>query len=186
MPFMVRMPSIVRPGSVCNDIITNVDFAPTWLELAGIPKPTYYQGYSFLDSLDGTRSPLKAQQVAYHRYWMHRDVIHDAYAHYGIRDHRHKLIFWYNESFQLEGTTHGGEEQEWELFDCERDPLELFNCWNEEGYHDVREKMVRLLESKMAEIGDVPEHPLGVPAETLAQIYSTSYGLASIAQEKNI
>ena len=39
----------------------------------------------------------------------------------------HKLIYWYNEGYELLGTNHGGEDREWELFDCEKDPLELFS-----------------------------------------------------------
>ena len=66
-------------------------------------------------------------EYAYHRYWMNRDANHNAYAHYGIRDKRYKLIYWYNEGYDLPGTNHGGEDREWELFDCQKDPLELFN-----------------------------------------------------------
>lgn len=55
----------------------------------------------------------------------HNDGIHSAYAHYGIRNHRYKLIYWYNEGFGLPGTGEGGQEREWELFDCQEDPLEV-------------------------------------------------------------
>jgi arylsulfatase A-like enzyme len=188
MPFLIRYPKIIKPGSICNEIITNVDFAPTWLDLAGLKIPTYMQGVSFLPLLRFNReSSLKdfqPQKVAYHRYWMHRDESHNAYAHYGIRNRRYKLIYWYNEGFGLPGTKPGGEEREWELFDCETDPLELFNCWGEEQYGDVREEMVRALEAKMEEIGDVPEHEVGLPAKVLARKWSNT-GIAVRASEKN-
>ncbi|KAL2817206.1 alkaline-phosphatase-like protein [Aspergillus granulosus] len=157
MPFLIRYPREIAPGSICNDIICNVDFAPTFLDLAHLHIPTYMQGVSFRALLQ-QRTPEDWQQVAYHRYWMHRDVIHEAYAHYGVRDQRYKLIYWYNEDFGLEGTRPGGEEKEWELFDCEEDPLELFNCFNETRYKGVVERMMKLLEEKMAEIGDEPVH----------------------------
>ncbi|KAL4771844.1 alkaline-phosphatase-like protein [Aspergillus nidulans var. acristatus] len=157
MPFLIRYPREIAPGSVCDDIICNVDFAPTFLDLAGLRIPTYMQGLSFRALLQ-QKTPVDWQQVAYHRYWMHRDIIHEAYAHYGVRDQRYKLIYWYNEDFGLEGTRRGGQEREWELFDCEKDPLELFNCYNDPEYADVVARMTRLLEEKMEEIGDEPVH----------------------------
>jgi len=53
MPFVIRYPDRVQAGSVCHDIITNVDFAPTWLDLAGLRIPNYMQGVSFLPLLSG-------------------------------------------------------------------------------------------------------------------------------------
>jgi hypothetical protein len=91
---------------------------------------------------------------------MHNDITHFAYAHYGCRDQRYKIIYWYNEPLDAEGARPGGEEwKEWELFDCKEDPLELFNVWSEPSYKQERSKMVRLLEEKMMEIGDVAVHP---------------------------
>jgi arylsulfatase A-like enzyme len=161
MPFMIRYPKEIQAGSVCNDIITNVDFAPTFLDFAALRQPTFMQGVSFRPLLKGS-TPADWQQVAYHRYWMHRDVIHEAYAHYGVRNQRYKLIYWYNEDFGLAGTRPGGEEKEWELFDCDEDPLELFNCYHEPKYVDVVKEMTKLLEDKMAEIGDEPVHPKSI------------------------
>lgn len=89
---------------------------------------------------------------------MHRDVIHEAYAHYGVRDQRYKLIYWYNEDLGMEGARPGGEEKEWELFDCQEDPLKLFNCYNDPKYLGIVRKMTKLLNEKMAEIGDEPIH----------------------------
>ena len=157
MPFIIRYPRAIQPKSVCNDIICNVDFAPTFLDFAGIRIPSYMQGISFRPLLEG-HTPTHWQQVAYHRYWMHRDVIHEACAHYGVRDQRYKLIYWYNEDLGVEGTRPGGQEKEWELFDCDEDPLELFNCYYELRYKDVVKRMTKLLEDKMAEIGDIPVH----------------------------
>ncbi|RSL40696.1 hypothetical protein CEP53_013207 [Fusarium sp. AF-6] len=157
MPFMARFPRIIEKSSVCKDIICNVDFAPTFLELAGIRIPSYMQGVSFKPLLQ-SQTPEDWQQVAYHRYWMHRDIIHEAYAHYGVRDQRYKLIYWYNEDLGMEGARPGGEEKEWELFDCDEDPLELFNCYNDPKYQSVVQKMTKMLEAKMLEIGDEPIH----------------------------
>ncbi|VUC23419.1 unnamed protein product [Clonostachys rosea] len=158
MPFLIRFPREIKPKSVCDDIICNVDFAPTFLDFAGVRIPTYMQGVSFKSLLHG-KKPEDWQQVAYHRYWMHNDVIHNAYAHYGVRDQRYKLIYWYNEDFGLEGARPGdADNKEWELFDCQEDPLELFNCYGQEKYKDVVVMMKKKLENKMYEIGDEPVH----------------------------
>ncbi|MBJ7556606.1 sulfatase [Marinomonas spartinae] len=157
MPFLIRYPNGIKAGSVCNDIISNVDFAPTFLDYANITVPSYMQGTSARPLLEGN-TPRNWQTVAYHRYWMHSDEHHNAYAHYGIRNKRYKLIFWYNEGFDLPGTQPGGEEKEWELFDCEEDPLELFNCYSKPEYKEVVRELTIALDQKMAEIGDVPRH----------------------------
>lgn len=76
---MIRAPGLIKPGTVNNDIVSNVDFAPTWLQYAGMRVPTYMQGDSFLQSLKGVPNG-NPDQVAYHRYWMHADDIHNAYV----------------------------------------------------------------------------------------------------------
>lgn len=157
MPFLVRYPNEIEPGTVCKNVICNVDFAATFLDLAGLSIPSYMQGKSFRPLLNA-HEPVDWPDVAYHRYWMHRDPDHNAYSHYGIRNQRYKLIYWYNEGYGLPGTNHGGEDREWELFDCENDPLELFNVYSDASYQDVVADMTVQLEKKMAEIGDEPEH----------------------------
>lgn len=70
-----------------------------------------------------------------------------------------RLLFYrYNEGYDLPGTNHGGEDREWELFDCEKDPLELFNVCTDSGYQDVVTDMTAQLNKKMAEMGDEPMH----------------------------
>ena len=144
-------------GSVCENVCCNVDFAPTFLDFAGLSIPSYMQGNSIRPLLRGN-APENWSEIAYHRYWMHRDPDHNAYSHYGIRNQRYKLIYWYNEGYELPGTNHGGEDREWELFDCEEDPLELFNCYAQPEYQAIVSTMKVELEKKMMEIGDEPEH----------------------------
>ena len=157
MPFLIRYPDQIKADEVCENIICNVDFAPTFLDFAGLTIPSYMQGKSVRPLLTGNVSD-NWPEIAYHRYWMHRDPDHNAYSHYGIRDQRYKLIYWYNEGYELPGTNHGGEDREWELFDCEKDPLELFSVYNEPAYAEVVKRMTSQLERKMADIGDEPEH----------------------------
>jgi arylsulfatase A-like enzyme len=157
MPFLAKFPSEVPAGSICSQIACNVDFAPTFLDFAGLTIPSYMQGESLRPLLNQADIP-NWQQVAYHRYWMHRDPDHNAYSHYGIRTQKYKLIYWYNEGFDLPGTNHGGEDKEWELFDCEKDPLELFNVFDDPNYRQIMVQLTQILEEKMREIGDEPAH----------------------------
>ncbi|KAH8898984.1 alkaline phosphatase-like protein [Thozetella sp. PMI_491] len=161
MPFLIRYPPEIAPGSVTDAIVCNVDFAPTWLDYAGLRTPSFMQGVSFREILAGRgRAPAGWQQVAYHRYWMNNDEIHHALAHYGVRNQRYKLIYWYNEDLGVEGARPPDDfrDKEWELFDCDEDPLELFNVYHNPRYQDVVRDMTALLEEKMAEIGDEPVH----------------------------
>ena len=158
MPFIVRYPREVAAGSVNNRMVSNVDFAQTFLDLAGLPCPNYMQGRSFRPLLRG-ETPADWRDVAYHRYWMNQDNVHNAYAHYGIRTHRYKLIYWYNEDCGEEGANPGTDEPEWELFDVEDDPLELLNVYHDPAYREVVREMTEKLEAEMARIGDTPLHP---------------------------
>ena len=157
MPFLARFPEKVPGGQINESLACNIDFAPTFLDVAELKIPTYMQGSSLMPLMTG-ELPENWQTVVYHRYWMHRDPDHNAYSHYGIRDKRYKLIFWYNEGYELPGTNHGGEDKEWELFDCQEDPLELFNVYSDPRYRNVVQKMKLALTVKMSEIGDEPEH----------------------------
>ncbi len=85
---------------------------------------------------------------------MHRDVFHDARAHYGIKKKRYKLIYWYNQGFGLPGTRIGGGGPEWELFDCDKDLLELVNICGDAEYNNAMKEMTAILDRKMVEIGD--------------------------------
>ncbi len=96
--------------------------------------------------------------LAYHRYWMHKDEFHNAFAHYGVRDARYKLIYWYNSPLGQLGAFPGDEPPEWELFDCEDDPFELRNRADDPAYAGIFKEMLGKLDAKMAEIGDIPEH----------------------------
>ena len=157
MPFLCRYPAAIPAGISADDLSCNVDFAPTFLDYAGMSVPSYMQGRSLRPVLEG-RTPEDWDQLAYHRYWMHADIIHNAYAHYGVRDRRYKLIYWYNDDLGQSGARPNGAKAEWELFDCEKDPHELFNLAGDPAYDQVFLDMLGKLDMKMADIGDIPEH----------------------------
>ncbi len=155
MPFLVRWPREIAPGSVNDRIVTNVDFAPTFLDLAGVPIPDTFQGYS-LRPLFGGDTPEGWQPSVYYRYWMHYDAIHHVYAHYGVRTERHKLIYYYADALGQPGATDEPQEPEWELFDLERDPHELRNVYHEPEYADVVRELRGELRRQQERVGDAP------------------------------
>lgn len=153
MPFLIRYPKEIAPGSVCKDMILNVDFAPTFLDYAGLPIHERMQGKSFRPLLNGV-TPEGWRTAMYYRYWMHLDSIHEVYAHYGIRTHRYKLIYYYAQAL---GTTHSKDENrppEWECFDLERDPYELNNVYNNPDYAETISQLKEQLERAMEEVQD--------------------------------
>ncbi|WP_424934268.1 sulfatase family protein [Amaricoccus macauensis] len=157
MPFLCRYPKAIAAGSTSSDIACNVDFAPTFLDYAELPVPTYMQGRSMRGVLAG-ETPEDWEQLAYHRYWMHNDSFHGAWAHYGVRDGRYKLIYWYNDPLGQPGAHPHEAEPEWELFDCETDPHELKNLAGDPDHAEIFSNLLKKLDAKMAEIGDIPEH----------------------------
>ena len=88
-------------------------------------------------------------QLAYHRYWMHNDIIHAAWAHYGVRDERYKLIYWYNDDLGQLGARPVDAPPEWELFDCHEDPFELMNLADDPAHATVFETMLAKLDARM-------------------------------------
>jgi arylsulfatase A-like enzyme len=119
MPFLVRWPAVVPPGSSSSAMALNVDFAPTFLDVAGLPVPREMQGRSLLPILRG-QEPADWRRSMYYRYY-HDPGDHDTRAHYGVRTRTHKLIrYW--------------KTDQWELFDLVTDPSELHNLHGQPGH----------------------------------------------------
>jgi arylsulfatase A-like enzyme len=113
MPFVIRYPGVVKPGTIVNDIISNIDFAPTLLDMAGVNIPENVQGKSFFQNLKENTSKDWRQSMYYHYY--EYPYYHRVQPHYGIRDQRYKLIhFYYNIDV-------------WEFYDLRNDPSEINN-----------------------------------------------------------
>ncbi len=154
MPFVIRYPREIAPGSVNRDIMLNVDFASTFLDYAGVDPPDAFQGTSFRPLLQG-RTPDDWRQAMYYRYWMHK-AHHNVYAHYGVRTLRYKLIYYYGEALGQAGAVDESTEPEWELFDLEKDPYELHSVYGDPAYADVVRELKDELHRLMAEVGDEP------------------------------
>ncbi|WP_104088025.1 sulfatase [Cryobacterium sp. N19] len=166
MPLLVSYPSRITPGEPVEQLITNVDFARTILEAAGVEPHERMQGTSFLPQLTG--SPDSTQDAVYYRYYENDDQHHHAPAHYGIRTERHKLIYFYNDGLGLPGTSGISYPPEWELYDLVADPEELTNVCDEPSYTEIREELEAQLWRLQADLGDVPHPTQEVPARLAA------------------
>jgi len=156
MPFLIRYPGQIKPKSVCNDMITNLDFAELLLDFGGVEKPDEMQGRSFRANLLG-KTPKDWRNSMYYRYWMHFEPS-GVPAHYGIRTNNYKLIFYYGTGLGLNGTTEGWNTPvAWELYDLKNDPNEMKNEYNNPKY----KKTIKKLKKELAELkefyGDTDE-----------------------------
>ncbi len=157
MPFVIRYPKEIEAGSKCSDFMLNVDFAPTFLDYAGVEKPESFQGSSFRPLLHG-ETPDGWQTSMYYRYWMHL-ADHGVYAHYGVRTHRYKLIYYYAQALGQAGAIDDPKPPEWELFDLEKDPCELFSVYADPEYAEVVKDLTTELDRLQKEVGDEPYVP---------------------------
>ncbi|WP_397447578.1 sulfatase [Polaribacter sp. R77954] len=135
MPFIVRYPKKIKAGSVNEDIITNIDFAPTLLELADIKTTQKVQGKSFTPMLFG-KTPKKWEQAMYYHYYEF-PFWHHVQPHYGIRTQKYTLAhFYYNIDV-------------WELYDLEKDPKQMHNIISDPQYTNVVSKLKLQLKELM-------------------------------------
>ena len=154
MPFIIRYPREIAPGTVNADMVLNLDFPSTLLACAGVPIPDDMQGTSIRPLLQG-RTPGGWRTSMYYRYWMHK-AHHNVYAHYGVRTRRYKLIYYYGEACGQEGAIDEPSEPEWELFDLDRDPCELNSVYRDPACADVVTSLKAELHRLQAEVGDEP------------------------------
>ncbi len=115
MPFVAQWPAVIAPGTRVDDMVLNVDFAPTFLQAAGAPVPAGMQGRGFVENMKG-RTPADWRKDAYFRYYVEGGE-HATAAWYGIRTRTDKLMFYYKRG-------------EWEYFDLRKDPEELDNAYS--------------------------------------------------------
>jgi len=140
MPFMVKYPKKIKAGSVNEDIITNIDFAPTLLELAGISTTQKMQGTSFVPVLEGN-TPKDWQDAMYYHYYEF-PFWHHVQPHYGIRTQKYTLAhFYYNIDV-------------WELYDLEKDPGQVNNIYNDPNYAEVIAELKVKLKNLMIKFED--------------------------------
>ena len=130
MPFLVRWPAVIKPDTRSDRIGLNVDFAPTFLDLARLPVPADMQGRSLLPLMRG-KAPADWRTSMYYRYY-HDPGDHNTRAHYGVRTATHKLIYFW-------------KKDQWELFDLVNDPFELHNLYGQPG----QEKLTAMMKAEL-------------------------------------
>lgn len=135
MPFIVRYPKKVAPKKENSDIIKNIDFAPTLLDLADIKNSKKVQGKSFKEILFG-KTPKNWEQTMYYHYYEF-PFWHHVQPHYGIRTQKFTLAhFYYNIDV-------------WELYDLEKDPKQLKNIIADPQYTNIVADLKSQLQSLM-------------------------------------
>ena len=122
-PLIMRLPKeFDRKGDI-TEMVQNIDYAPTFLELAGVKVPDDIQGVSLLPLLKGEKPAGWRRSLYYHFYEYPAE--HMVKRHYGVRTDRYKLIHFYNDI------------DAWELYDLEKDPAEMHNVINDSAYGEV-------------------------------------------------
>jgi arylsulfatase A-like enzyme len=138
IPLLARWPGRIKAGTTTDALVQNLDFAPTMLEAAGQSAPRDIQGRSALAVAEG-RTPDDWRDAIYYRYWMNRAHF-NVPAHLGVRTSRYKLVYFYDSDRGPDGSTlvRGARpnvrEPFWELYDLERDPLEVENRIDDPAY----------------------------------------------------
>jgi len=156
MPFLIRYPGEIEPGTVIDDIVLNVDFAPTFLDYAGIDESAGMQGESFRSVLFED-NPENWREAMYYRYWMHGTGVRRP-AHYGLRTLRYKLIFYYGLSLDKNPETNDPPtEPGVELYDLAKDPRELDNVYGDPEYAEVASRLWERLLAKKRQLGDTDD-----------------------------
>jgi arylsulfatase A-like enzyme len=154
MPLMIRYPRKIPAGTVADEQVTNLDFAPTLLDLAGLPPMKDLDGVSFAELAAGGEEPVR--DAVYYRYWMHM-AHHGVPAHYGIRTPEYKLVFFYGLPLDAEGALDGPTPAGWELYDLKRDPAEMRNIYDNPEYAGVIQQLKKQLAELKQEVGDTDE-----------------------------
>jgi arylsulfatase A-like enzyme len=143
-PLLVRWPGKIKPGSVNQDLVSNLDFAQTFLDLAGATPAPEMQGRSLVPVFEG-HTPADWRKSFYYHYYEY-PTPHHVRPHYGVVTNRHKLVHFY-----------GPDTDYWELFDLTDDPHELRSVYGDPRYADAQKTLAAELTRLRQEL-KVPEH----------------------------
>ena len=139
MPFIIRWPGVVKPGIRSKALIQNIDYAPTFLDVAGVSIPQDIQGSSLLPVLknDGV-APENWRKGIYYAYYGENE--HHVPKHDGVRGDRYKLFFL-------------PKTDEWQLFDMEKDPEEMKSIHDDPANAAVLAEMKTLYQNLRTQYG---------------------------------
>ncbi|MFK7736356.1 MAG: sulfatase [Pirellulaceae bacterium] len=152
-PLLVRWPGKIKPGSINTDIVSNLDFAETFLDIAGLEVPADMQGRSLVELFDG-ETPKDWRKSFYYHYYENPGA-HNVARHYGVTDGVHKLMRIY--------ALGGQPRNDWEFFDLAKDPNELTSVYGDPAYKEAQQRMETEL-AQLRELYQVPsDTDLGSP-----------------------
>ena len=126
-PLLIKWPNKITPGTTEDEMVQNLDFAQTFLEIAGIEAPKDMQGKSLVPLLKGEKEVWDRDAVYYHYYEYPAE--HAVKRHYGIATKQYKLIHYYY------------DVDAWELYDRKKDPNEMNNVYIDENYAEIATKL---------------------------------------------
>lgn len=132
-PLLIKWPGTVAAGSACDSLVQNLDYAQTFLEIAGVARPEGTQGASLVPLLRGERPEWR--DSLYYHYYEGEDSWHRVAKHEGIRTDRYKLIHFYTLGY-------------WELYDLKEDPREMNNLYGDASH----QKLVAELKTQLKEL----------------------------------
>jgi N-acetylglucosamine-6-sulfatase len=145
MPFIIRWPGKVKPGARPMELIQNIDYAPTWLEAAGLEVPGDIQGRSLLPLFGGKAEGWRESlYYAYYELGEHRVP-----QHFGVRTKDHKLFYI-------------PETDEWQMFDLLKDPNELVSVAEDPAYKEKRAELTAEYE-RLRKFYDAPSYEKYAP-----------------------
>jgi arylsulfatase A-like enzyme len=145
-PFLVRWPGVAKPGTTDKHIVSLLDLAQTFLDLAGQPQPADMQGRSLVPLFKG-EAPADWRKSFYYHYYEY-PVPHRVRPHYGVITDRYKLIHYYKP-----------DVDDWELLDREQDPQETRSFYNEPAYAGTVKELKAELQRLQAEVKETLPPP---------------------------
>ncbi len=157
MPMVMRYPKGIKAGTVIEDMTQNLDFAPTFLDYAGVPIPEDFQGKSLKSLVENNSEGVFRDAIYYHYYDF--PAFHMVKRHYGVRTDRYKLMHFYDDNDQ------------WELYDLEKDPTEANNRYGDEQYAEVQLQLYARLKELQAQYGVTDNEFKKTPKEKVDRAY---------------
>ena len=139
MPLIVRWPGVTEPGTESTQMVQNLDYAETFLDIAGASIPDDMQGRSLVPILRGEEPDDWRDSIYYHYHGF--PAVHSVARHNGIRTSRYKLIHFY-------------QFDEWELYDLETDPDEITNLYGRDAHAGLTARLKAELRALRARCGD--------------------------------
>ena len=146
MPFIIRWPGVVKPGSRPDAMIQNIDYAPTLVEMAGKKAPSGLHGRSLLPILRG-ETPADWRTSVYYRYY---DPGWGIPQHNGVRTKNYTLVHYF-------------ETDEWDLFDLKKDPGQMQSVYANPEYADVVKNLKAEIETLRRQYGETDPAPYSEP-----------------------